>query len=133
MHYLTLQNFESRQRTRLLALGGFICLIPALLLITGGILQSAFGIMGIGRFLDQLGVFNVIHPILVLGGIALAILLNLLPTTRLRFVRQDETVTATLVLKERFLNLTLIGLCGLSLFIIFIYLLAENFQIFARI
>lgn len=113
---------------RKLALTGLILSIPAMILCLGGILQSGFGITQINESVH----FDwfIFHPVLLLGGILAAFTLNLLPVARFRF--EDGSLIGTLKLKGAALNLTVIGATLLFAGIIFLYALAENFQVFAR-
>jgi hypothetical protein len=61
----------------------------------------------------------------------LAFVLNLFPILRINY--QDGVLTSTLTIKDRLLNVGLIGCIGLFSVIIFLYLLAENFQLFQLI
>ena len=71
----------------------------------------------------------IFNPIIILGGLALAFGLNLASVARLRF--QDGSLVGTIKFQGKFLNLGLLTFVGLLLGIIFVYLLAENFQVFA--
>ena len=113
-------------RKNKLALLGFILVLPALLLVTGGLAQSVLGTTHINDLLNfKLPFF---HPVVIIGGLMLAFVLNLLPLLRINF--QDGLLTSTLTLRDKYLNLGLIGGIGLLFTIIFLYLLAENLQIF---
>ncbi|MDX1521580.1 MAG: hypothetical protein R3264_08135 [Anaerolineae bacterium] len=112
-----------------LALAGAILVIPALLLVFGGVLQSGFGITRVNDALNfDLFLF---HPGVIMGGLLLAFALNLLPVVRINY--QDGVFISTVTVRDRLLNLGLIGGIGFMAAIIFLYLLAENFQIFQRI
>ena len=113
-------------RSNKLALAGAILVIPALLLVFGGVLQSGFGITRVNDALNfDLFLF---HPVVIMGGLLLAFALNLLPVVRLSY--QEGVIISTVTVKDRLLNVGLIGGIGLMGAIIFLYLLAENFQIF---
>jgi len=110
------------------ALIGAILLLPAAFLVVGGVAQSGFGSTAINNFIDHDLFF--FHPALILGGMALALGLNLIPILKLQF--QEGVVTSTLTLKGRLLNVLLIASILLFAGVIFLYLLAENIQIFMR-
>jgi len=119
----------SRQDHRIAALG-LLLIVPALILCFTGILQS---LLGTSQFNDTLAIFKLdsllFHPVVLLGGLSLAFALNLITVARLRI--QDGSLTGTIQLRGKLLNLGLLACIGLLLSIIFLYLLTENFQIFA--
>ncbi|MFY9550707.1 MAG: hypothetical protein WAU32_06110, partial [Thermoanaerobaculia bacterium] len=96
---------------------GFLLLLPALVLVSSGLL-------GLERP-DAL-----VHPILVMGGLFLALALNALPVFRVRFGHEEGALvgTASLRLRGTVLNLTALSLSGLLLATIMAYLFVENFQ-----
>ena len=109
-----------------LAIVGLALIVPAFLLVLGGVAQSGFGTTKLNEVLNlKLFVF---HPIIIMGGLMLAFALNLLPVLQIRY--QDGVLTTSVTIKDRLLNLGLIGAIGLLFTVIFIYLLAENLQIF---
>jgi hypothetical protein len=116
-------------RNNKLALSGMMLVLPALLLVSGGVAQSGFGITQINNALN----FNLIlfHPVIILGGLTLALTLNLWPIIRINY--QDGVVVGRLIIKDRLLNVGLISCIGLLGGALFLYLLAENLQLFQRV
>ena len=109
-----------------------IALIPALMLIIPGVLQSLFGYFGPNNALDTMYVnapyLEVLrNPVILLGGPLLAFLLNLLPALNLRFERQFEGLTSVITFKPALLHWAIIGMSLLMVGIILIYAFFENF------
>lgn len=101
-------------------------LLPAFLLVSGGLAQSGLGITKINDVLNFDLVF--FHPAVIVGGLMLALAINLFPIVRVNY--QDGVLTGSLMIRDRLLNVGLISCIGLCAGIIFLYLLAENFQLF---
>lgn len=99
------------------AVVGFVLLLPALILVSSGLL-------GLERP-DAL-----VHPVLVMGGILLAFALNALPVLRVRLGHKEGALVGTVSLRFRGtgLNLVALSLSCLLLATITVYLLVENFQ-----
>ena len=127
---LTLGKLASmRNQGNSLAGLGFIFVVPALILCVGGVLQSLAGIRAFNNLINyDLLIFN---PAILIGGLVIAIALNLLPVVRIKF--QDGSLIGMIKLQGRLLNLGLLTFIGLMATIIFLYLLAENLQIFAHL
>ncbi len=112
-------------RNSKLALSSSVFVLPAFLLVLGGVAQSGFGTTRISDILNyDLIVFR---PIVIMGGLSLAVVLNLLPVVHLTY--EDGVVVTTLTLKKRLLNLALLGSIGGLSAIIFLYLIVENLPI----
>ena len=115
------------RREHLYALVGLFLLIPAGILVSGGLLQSLFGSGRINQAVDfDALIFN---PAFILGGILIALSLNLLPLLNVHISAQDGILETQVRLRLQAINLVLIGLISLLAAIIFLYLLAENFAI----
>jgi hypothetical protein len=102
---------------RLHAVAGFALLSPALILVSTGLL-------GLNR------PEALVHPVLVVGGVALALGLNALPVLRVRLSDDGESLVGTVALRMRgtALNLMALATGGALLAIITAYLFVENFQ-----
>jgi len=124
---LMMKNFSFLQQTNRQAIVSLILLIPAFLLVFGGILQSFWGITQVNEALN----FNlfIFHPLILMGGIVLAFGLNLIPIVHIEY--QDGNLVSIIKVKGNLLNLGLISAVAFLLAAIFLYALAENFQLFA--
>lgn len=129
-----LMNFHAQARN--LAFVSFVFALPALIFVPAGILFS----LGLPQLSDL--IFNAtdqspflrlfIHPVVLMGGVSLAFLLNLLPICRVNIERQAGELVSTLRLRKgHWLNLTFITLSLTALAVMLLYGLAENFGIFA--
>ncbi len=100
-----------------MAVLGLLLLLPALVLVTTGLLD-----------LERPDVL--VHPLLVMGGLLLAFALNARPLVRVRFGHEEGALVGTLSLRLRgtALNLTALSLSCLLLATITGYLFVENFQ-----
>jgi len=108
-----------------------IALIPALLLIIPGISQS-LGYMTPNNALDNLYAnapyLEILRsPVLLLGGLLLAFVLNLLPALNLRFERGPEGLTSVITFKPVLIHWAIIGMSLLMVGINLIYAFFENF------
>jgi len=106
-------------------------LIPALLLIIPGLSQS-LGYMTPNNAMDNLYAnapyLEILRsPILLLGGLLLAFILNLLPALTLRFERVPEGLTSVITFKPALLHWVFIGMSLLIVGTILIYAFFENF------
>jgi fatty acid desaturase len=114
-----------------------IALLPAFLLVTVGLLQSGFGITAPNDALDALfqkyaALKLIIHPLVLLGGLGVAVVLNLLPASQLRWSRESQSLSATITLKNNLLHWALVGISLMLLGIILVYSVIENFNIIPR-
>lgn len=114
-----------------------IVLVPASMLVTTGILQSGFGITAPNDALDAL--FQryallklIIHPLILLGGLGAALILNLLPASRLQWNSESQSLSATLTLKNNLMHWALVGVSLILLGTILLYSMVENFNIIPR-
>ena len=104
-------------RPRKLAVVGGVFIVPALLLCLSGLLQ--------------LNASNVlINPVLVLGGLMLAIGLNMMPVLKAQI--DEGNLVGVVRIKGRLLNLSLLVLSLLLLATIMVYGFVENFRVVVR-
>ena len=115
--------YESKNK---LATIGLISVIPALLLVTSGILQSAFGLTEVS---DSLLVVD--HPVIILGGLMLALALNILPIIKIKWQAEDGSLVGMIRLKGRLFNIMITFLSLFLVSLIFLYLFVENFDLVA--
>ncbi len=112
---------------------GVLLLIPALLLGVTGVLHSIFGISGpMHSLFDSVGsrplLAWVVHPVVILGGLAAAFVLNALPVLQISLRNQEEALVGSLTIRKGYwLHLGVLATAVLFLLIIFLYLLVENF------
>ena len=125
--------------SRQLAILGFLLTIPALIIFIPGILQMGLGLTQLNDALDPLifhspigAVRLLIHPVVVLGGLFLALSLNVMPVIQTKFQLKDGNLVSVITVKGKLLNL---GILALTLFLtvaLLLYVFVENFQIVAR-
>lgn len=119
---------------------GFLLILPALLFVTAAVLKYG---LGWGYLFDALGVFysdpsrrllfNLISPILFLGGLFLAFLLNAYPILNLDIRRKEGRVVGSFALQLRWWNLAILLVSFGLLAMLIGYALTENFlESFAR-
>ena len=109
-----------------------IALIPALLLVIPGIMQSGLGYLGPNDALDTMfakapALQILLSPIVLLGGLLLAFILNLTPAIKLRFERQPEGLTSVITFKPVILHWIFVGMSLLIVGMILVYAFFENF------
>jgi len=99
------------------AVAGLVLLFPALILVSTGVL-------GIERP-DAL-----VHPVLVMGGLFLAFMLNAWSVLRVRFGQDGDNLVGTISVRVRGSAMNVMALVGSCLLFATIaaYLFVENFQ-----
>ncbi len=115
---------------------GIIFLIPATSIGFTGILSSAFGVSGpMNSMFDFVRSSPLlvwfVHPVVIMGGLILAFLLNALPVFRFDWSNQQDQVIGTVAIRKGYVwQLVVIGVVTFFVLLIFVYLLAENFAVF---
>lgn len=116
---------------------GLLALLPALLIIVPGLLQSGLGITALNDNLEAayrgfppLGFL--IHPAVLLGGLLIALGLNVLPALDLRWESNERGLTAMVTIKKHWLHWAVVGFSLLLLATLLVYSLTENFTILPR-
>jgi hypothetical protein len=109
-----------------------IAIIPALVLVIPGILQSGFGYFGANDARDTafatVPVLEfLLNPVTIMGGLFLAFVMNVLPAMTFHLERKPEGLTSTITLKPVILHWIFIGLSILMVSIIMVYAFFENF------
>ena len=99
------------------AVASFVLLLPALILVSTGLL-------GLER------PPALVHPVLVMGGLFLAFMLNALSVLRVHFGQDESDLVGTISVRVRgsVLNLTALVISCLLLTTIMVYLFFENFR-----
>ena len=135
---VTMDAWTGRRR-RLVAIVGALAALPAAVLVVSGLMYSLSGSRAVEQALDstlfdpQGFVYRVLlHPVTVLGGLALALALNLIPLLRIRLDRQPGNLTGTLAVRLRSAHLA-ISAVGLALLaVLLVYGFTENFAVVPR-
>jgi hypothetical protein len=124
---------------RQLAMIGFLLTIPALLIFIPGVLQTGLGLTQLNDALDKLiahspveAVRLLIHPVLVLGGLFLALSLNVWPVIQTKFQLHEGNLVSVIIIKGKALNLGILILALILMAALLLYAFVENFQIVAR-
>lgn len=111
-------------------------LLPALLLLTAGILYLGFRIEGANRFIEVLmsGLAGklLLSPVVVLGGPILVAVLNAWKVFHLSADVINEEFVIALSVKRLSGHLAYLGLASGLLLLLLLYGFVENFRIVAR-
>jgi hypothetical protein len=93
--------------------------------------------MGMGLLFDPLEallsepgrrqVFNLVSPVVFLGGLILALVMNARAVLRLNIGREDGAIVSTIRLQARFWNIAVTAVSLLLLVTLLSYFFAENF------
>src|SRR5215203_995816 len=120
---------------RRLAVVGCVLLLAPLYFVSASLLKYG---LGIGFLFDPLEtlvfsvagrrmVFNVVSPFVFLGGLSLALALNIYAVTRLNVSREDGTIVSTVRIKLGLWNIAVVALSALLLVTLVEYAFLENF------
>ena len=104
-------------KQKILAVAGFIAIIPALLLVTMG--------------LSGLEPFKILdNPFIILGGLAVALAVNIFAVAKVNTHFEDSNFVGSLSVKlnDGLINLGVIALGFILLSTLSLYLFLENFQ-----
>ena len=112
--------------TRSAALGA-VLLAPALMFLFSVFLEQVFGL---GPLVAQTSILA--SPLLLVGGIALAGVLNTLTTCKTEVRSETRRLAVTLTVEWRPLNLSLIAVGGMMLALFMGYAFVENYAVVAR-
>ncbi len=113
---------------------GFILVLAPLFFVSASLLKYG---LGVGFLFDPLeaflsvsqrrDVFNLVSPVVFLGGLALALVLNVYAILRINIVREDSAIVGTVRLRVKLLNVAVI-VVGSSLLVLLLgYAFLENF------
>jgi len=107
------------------ALGGLL-ILPALLFMTASVLKYELGVPflydGVEPLLGRLD-----SPVVLLGGLLSAAVINILAVVRLDCRREAERLVGTIAIETRGFNLIVLGISALLLGGLLGYLFLENF------
>jgi hypothetical protein len=109
-----------------------IVIIPALVLIIPGILQSGFDYYGANDARDAAlatipALEILLNPIILMGGLFLAFVMNVLPAVTFHFERKPEGLTSTITFKPVLFHWIIVSASVLMVGTILIYAFFENF------
>ena len=112
-------------------------LFPAIMLVTIGVLQSGFGITSPNDAMDAMfqkypSVKLIYHPLLLISGLLTAVLINLLRVMKLQWDSQEQSISATLTIKNKLMHWILLGVGTFLIAAILAYGVMENFNIIPR-
>lgn len=77
--------------------------------------------------LERLKVFNLISPVVFLGGLVLALALNVCAVLRTNVSREDGALAGNVRLEIKLFNIAMVAASSLLLVILVGYVLLENF------
>jgi len=126
---------EATLRDRRLARAGFALLLAPLFFVVASLLKYG---LGVGLLFDplesaflsdpeRLRVFNVVSPVVFLGGLCLALALNAFALLRLGVGREGSAVVGTVRLETKWVNVAVIAVSFLLLTTLVGYVFLENF------
>jgi hypothetical protein len=125
---------EVRVNERRLAFAGLVLLLAPLFFVAASLLKYELGIGYLFDPLDafltdpqRLRVFNLISPVVFLGGLGLALALNAYAVLPLNVGREDGVIVGTVRLEVRFWNIAVAALSLLLLVTLVGYSFVENF------
>lgn len=118
------------------ALLGLVLAAPAALFLLANILKDGLGIGFLYAPVEALlsepnryQVFNLVSPVVFLGGIAAALLLNFLAIAKWDLRWEQKRLVSTVTIEPRTLNVALILTVGLMLASLVAYASIENYAI----
>ena len=125
---------EVQVRERRLAEVGFVLVLAPLFFVCASLMKYE---LGIGFLFDPLEsllsdpatrqAFNLISPVMFLGGLGVALVLNAYAVLRLNVGREDGAIVGTVRLEARFWNIAVVAVSLLLLVTLVGYFFAENF------
>ena len=127
--FILLRRLSHRQR----AAWSLAALLPAAYFVTANILYYRFGWPWLYRPMqtvlanDAAGtIFNLLSPALFLGGLGWAVAMNLDAILSLRLVASEYPISGTFRFRPRLANGVALGIAGIFLGILLLYLVVEN-------
>ncbi len=128
------KNREVIVGDRRLAVVGFLLVSAPLYFVSASLLKYG---LGVGLLFDPLEaflsvaqrreVFNLVSPVVFLGGLGLALALNAYSVLRLNVGREEGAVVSTVRLEVKLLNLAMIVVGSLLMVTLLGYVFLENF------
>jgi hypothetical protein len=125
---------EVMMQDRRLAVVGFVLLLAPLYFVSASLLKYG---LGIGLLFDPLEaflsvagrreIFNLISPVFFLGGLGVALVLNIYAVTRLNISREDGTIVSTVRVRLGLWNIAVAAVSVMLLMTLVGYAFLENF------
>jgi hypothetical protein len=125
---------EPIMQDRRLAVIGFVLLLAPLYFVSASLLKYG---LGVGLLFDPLeaflsvagrrDVFNAVSPVVFLGGLGVAIALNIYAVTRFNVSREDGTIVSTVRVRLELWNIAVAAVSVLLLVTLVGYVFLENF------
>jgi hypothetical protein len=125
---------EAVMQNRMLAVIGFVLLFAPLFFVSASLLKYE---LGVGFLFDPLEavlsvagrreVFNLVSPVVFLGGLGLALALNVYAVARFHLGREDGTIVSTVRVTPRLWNIVVAVVSVLLLVTLVGYAFFENF------
>jgi hypothetical protein len=113
---------------------GFVLLLAPLFFVAASLLKYGLGVEFLFDPLDaflsdpqRLRVFNLISPVAFLGGLGLALAVNLYAVLRLNVAREDGALVSTVRLETKLANIAVVVVSALLLGTLVGYFFLENF------
>jgi len=114
---------------------GFVALSTPLFFVAASLLKYGLGVGLLFDPLDRalmsdperLRVFNLVSPVVFLGGLGLALLLNVYAVLRLNLSREDGTIVSTVRVEMKLANIVVVVVSSLLLGTLVGYFFLENF------
>ncbi len=132
------QFFQERRNA--IAGIGVVVVTPAAIIVSFGLMNEA-GFPAPNDWLDSFISTNVtakmlfdllLHPAVVLGGLAFALCLNSIPLLYFKIQPEEASLVTIISLKNRLRNAAMVAFSALLLGSIIMYAFFENFQIIPR-
>lgn len=128
-------NDEELVRTeRRLAGIGFILLLAPLYFISASLLKYGLGVgllfVPLEAFLsisERREIFNLVSPVVFLGGLSLAMALNAYAVLRPSVTKEEDAVVCTVRIRMKFWNTAVVAASSMLLFTLVGYVFLENF------
>ncbi|MCA1718151.1 MAG: hypothetical protein LC781_15465 [Actinobacteria bacterium] len=113
---------------------GFVFLLAPLYFVSASLLKYG---LGVGLLFDPLEaflsiserreIFNLVSPVVFLGGLGLAMALNAYAVLRPSVAREDDALVCTVRIRMKFWNTVVVAASSLLLFTLVGYVFLENF------
>jgi len=125
---------EAAIRNRRLAVVGFVLLLAPLYFVSASLLKYGLGVAlmfdpleAVLSLLRRREVFNLVSPLVFLGGLGLALALNVFAVTRFNVSREDGTIVSTVRVAPELWNIAVAVVSILLLVTLLGYDFLENF------